>query len=63
LVFTQHAVDAMLDDGESQESVSEAICRATSFGQQADGTWRVHGQDLTAVVAVRANVIVVTVFV
>jgi hypothetical protein len=63
LIFTEHAVHAMLDDAETTESVSEAIAHATSFSRQQDGTWPVHGSGLTAIVAVKPDVVVVTIFV
>jgi hypothetical protein len=63
LFFTDHAVLAMLDDGETKESVSDAIAHASSFTLQPDGTWRVHGDGLTAIIAVRPGIIVVTIFV
>ena len=63
LFFTEHAVQAMLDDGENEEIVSNAIAHASYFTLQPDGTWRVHGDGLTAIVAVRPGGIVVTIFV
>jgi len=42
---------------------STAIPHASSFTLQPDGTWRVHGDGLTAIVAMRPGVIVVTIFV
>jgi hypothetical protein len=63
LFFTEHAVQAMLDDDENEESVSNAIAHASSFTCQPDGTWRVHGDGVTAIVAIRPGVIVVTIFV
>jgi len=53
----------MLDDGETKESVSAAIARATLFRQQDDGTWRVRGDEITIVVALREAVTIVTVFI
>jgi hypothetical protein len=53
----------MLDDSETKESVSDAIAHASVFVLQSDGTWRVRGDGLTAIVAVRAGVIVGTIFV
>jgi hypothetical protein len=63
LVFTDHALNAMIEDNESKESVSDAIAQATSFSHQTDGTWRVHGDGLTAIVDARIYVVVVTIFV
>ena len=63
LVFTPHARQAMLDDGETVESVSASVERSAMFVPQTDGTWRVGGDDLTIIIAIRAAVVVVTVFI
>ena len=63
LIFTNHALDEMDDEGETRESVAAALAHAQSFTLQENGRWRVHGEDLTVIVQTEnADVIVWTVF-
>lgn len=63
LIFAAHAYEKMDLLGETAESVSAAIQSARSFVRQEDGSWRVFGNDLTCVVKVIGDVVVVTLFV
>jgi len=63
LIFTNHALDEMDEEGETRESVASALKNAGSFTFQENGRWRVHGEGLTVIVQVdQAAVIVWTVF-
>ncbi len=68
IVYTGHALTRMDDRGASRADVRSALITATSARRQERGTWRVEGgrdldgDDLTAVVDIEADVIVVTVF-
>lgn len=63
LVFTEHAYEKMDILGETERSVGLAIASAKTFAAQEDGAWRAVGNGLTCVVAIRGDVIVVTMFV
>ena len=64
LIFTDHALDEMDEEGETRESVASALKNAGSFTLQENGRWRVHGEGLTVIVQLdQAAVIVWTVFV
>ena len=64
LIFTDHALDEMDDEGETRESVAAALEKAGSFTLQKNGRWRVHGEDLPVIVQVDALAVIVwTVFV
>jgi hypothetical protein len=63
LIFTDHALDEMDEEGETRESVASALRNAGSFTLQENGRWRVHGEGLTVIVHLdQAAVIVWTVF-
>ena len=68
IVYTGHAILRMDDRGASRDDVRSALITATSARLQERGTWRVdggrdlEGDDLTAIVDLEADVIVVTLF-
>jgi len=63
LVFSHHAYEKMDVLGETEASVTAALRRATTIAAQPGRTWRVFGGGLTCVVALRGDVVVVTLFV
>lgn len=67
--FTRHAFERMDERGATLRDVVAALVSATAAVHQPDrGTWRVEGgrdrvgDDLTVVVALEADVVVITVF-
>ena len=68
IVYTSHALLRMDTRGASRNDVRRALITATSARRQDRGTWRVEGgrdlegDDLTAIVDIEADVIVVTLF-
>jgi hypothetical protein len=68
IVYTGHAILRMDDRGASRDDVRSALITATSARPQERGTWRVgggqdlDGDDLTAIIDIEADVIVVTLF-
>jgi len=68
IVYTSHSLDRMDLRRASRADVRNALVTATSSRRQDRGTWRVEGgqdldgDDLTAIVDIEADVIVVTIF-
>lgn len=68
IVYTGHALLRMDHRGASRGDVRSALITATSARWQERGNWRVEGgrdldgDDLTAIVDIEADVIVVTLF-
>ncbi len=67
--FTGHARQRMHQRGAKEADVLQAIATAAAAVHQPDAdTWRVQGgvdrdrDDLTVVVAIRSNIVVITVF-
>ncbi len=59
LIFSAHASAEMDADQETVESVSASIAVATAFDRQTDGTWKVRGDHVAAVVDIKPNGVVV----
>ena len=68
LVFTSHAAKRMDQRGAKREDVRAALVSATSARAQDRGGWRVEGgrdrdgDDLTVIVDIEDDVIVITLF-
>lgn len=68
IVYTGHALLRMDGRGANPNDVRNALITATSARRQERGTWRIEGgrdldgDDLTAIVDIEADVIVVTLF-
>lgn len=69
VLYTHHAQIRMIERGARRRDVEHALLGATSATEQRDrGCWRVKGgvdldgDDLTVVVALEADVVVVTLF-
>jgi hypothetical protein len=65
--FTRHAWQRMDERGTTERDVLQALRSAASCVAQANGTWKVpskdaSGDELTAVVALEGEVLVVTLF-
>jgi len=68
ITYTRHARERMHHRGATEDDVRRAIATASSAQLQDSGTWRVAGgvdragDGLTVVVALKGDVVVVTVF-
>lgn len=68
IVYTGHALARMDLRGANRKDVRSALITATSARRQDRGTWRVEGgrdldgEDLTTIVDVEADIIIVTLF-
>jgi hypothetical protein len=65
LIFREHALDEMDQDGEVRETIATAIEDSTGFTKQPNGRWRLSGAGIGIIVHVtdHGNVIIWTVFV